>query len=50
VPAATATEPALDLAGLYVWNWYGWGGPGTVGYTPRGKPAAAEIKQLFEAM
>jgi hypothetical protein len=50
VPAATATEAALDLAGLYVWNWYGWGGPGTVGYTPRGKPAAAEIKQLFEAM
>jgi hypothetical protein len=47
---AVPTEPGLDLAGLYVWNWYGWGGPGTVGYTPRGKPAAAEIKQLFEAM
>jgi hypothetical protein len=51
-PNAPPTDPApaLELAGLYVWNWYGWGGPGTVGYTPRGKPAAAEIKQLFEAM
>jgi hypothetical protein len=48
VPAAQDFE--LDLAGLYVWNWYGFGGPGTVGYTPRGKPAAAEISKLFEAM
>jgi hypothetical protein len=40
----------LELAGLYVWNWYGWGGPGTVGYTPRGKPAAVEISKLYGAM
>lgn len=38
------------LAGLYVWNWYGYGGPGTLGYTPRGKPAEAEVKQLLEAL
>jgi hypothetical protein len=40
----------VELGGLYVWNWYGWGGVGTVGYTPRGKPAAGEVRQLFEAM
>lgn len=43
-------ESALDLAGLYVWNWYGFGGPETASYTPRGKPAAGEIKRLFEAL
>jgi hypothetical protein len=48
--AAPAGSDELDLGGVYVWNWYGWGGPGTVGYTPRGKPAAAEISKLFEAM
>jgi hypothetical protein len=40
--------PSLD--GLYVWNWYGFGGPGTIGYTPRGKPAESEIRALFEAL
>jgi hypothetical protein len=49
-PTSGAPGEDLDLAGLYVWNWYGWGGPGTVSYTPRGKPAAAEISRLFEAM
>jgi hypothetical protein len=33
--------------GLYVWNWYGYGGPGTTGYTPRGKPAAAVVRQIL---
>ncbi len=33
--------------GVYVWNWYGFGGPGTTGYTPRGKPAAATVRQLL---
>ena len=37
---------ALD--GVYVWNWYGWGGPGTTGYTPRGKPAELEVRQLLQ--
>jgi hypothetical protein len=36
------------LEGAYVWNWYGWGGPGSVGYTPRGKPAAEEVRKLLE--
>jgi hypothetical protein len=35
------------LDGLYIWNWYGYGGPGTTGYTPRGKPAAKTVKQLL---
>jgi hypothetical protein len=40
--------PSLD--GLYVWNWYGFGGPGTIGYTPRGKPAESELRALFEGL
>jgi hypothetical protein len=35
------------LEGVYVWNWYGWGGPATTGYTPRGKPAEQEVRQLL---
>jgi hypothetical protein len=49
-PQDAAAMAQLELAGLYVWNWYGYGGPGTSGYTPRGKPAAAEIQQLFQSM
>ena len=44
------TEPLAARArldGLYIWNWYGYGGPGTTGYTPRGKPAAMTIKQIL---
>jgi hypothetical protein len=41
-------SPSLD--GAYVWNWYGWGGPSSVGYTPRGKPAAQEIALLLEGL
>jgi hypothetical protein len=37
--------PAFD--GLYVWNWYGYGGPGTTGYTPRGKPALGTVRQIL---
>ena len=33
--------------GVYFWNWYGWGGANSRGYTPRGKPAADEIRALF---
>jgi len=43
---AWAGSPALD--GVYVWNWYGWGGAGTTGYTPRGKPAELEVRQLLQ--
>jgi hypothetical protein len=45
---AWAGAPAL--AGIYVWNWYGYGGPTSVSYTPRGKPAAEEVKALLEAL
>ena len=41
-----AKNPALD--GAYVWNWYGFGGPTSVGYTPRGKPAEAEVRRLLQ--
>ncbi len=43
-----AGAPALE--GLYVWNWYGWGGPATTGYTPRGKPAELEVRRLLEEL
>jgi hypothetical protein len=39
--------PSSLLDGLYVWNWYGYGGPGSGGYTPRGKPARQEIERLL---
>jgi len=35
------------LDGIYVWNWYGYGGPATTSYTPRGKPAATTVRQLL---
>jgi hypothetical protein len=38
------------FAGFYVWNWYGYGGAATTSYTPRGKPAAAEVKRLLESL
>ena len=44
------TEPLAARAridGLYIWNWYGYGGPATTSYTPRGKPAAATVRQIL---
>lgn len=35
------------FAGAYFWNWYGWGGAGSGGYTPRGKPAVGEMRGFF---
>jgi len=35
------------LSGAYFWNWFGWGGPTSVEYTPRGKPAAQEIASWY---
>ena len=43
----TAWEGASSLGGVFFWNWYGWGGASSRGYTPRGKPAAEEIQQWF---
>ncbi|HXU63907.1 MAG TPA: hypothetical protein VN962_19550 [Polyangia bacterium] len=45
---AWSDSAALD--GLYIWNWYGYGGPGTTGYTPRGKPAEAEVRALLQSL
>jgi hypothetical protein len=39
--------PSTLLDGLYVWNWYGYGGPTSSGYTPRGKPAREEVERLL---
>jgi hypothetical protein len=41
---------AASLDGLYVWNWYGYGGATSTGYTPRGKPAEAEVRGLLESL
>lgn len=46
---ADAWTGAEALRGAYFWNYYGWGGPSSIGYTPRGKPAAAEITRYFRA-
>lgn len=40
---------APSLHGFYVWNWYGYGGPGTTSYTPRGKVAAEVVRRLLTA-
>jgi hypothetical protein len=42
--------PGLKFAGAYVWNWYGFGGPGTTSYTPRGKPAVEELRRLLQEL
>jgi hypothetical protein len=50
---ASASPPgraAWPLAGLYIWNWYGWGGPGSISYTPRGKPAAEEVRRILREL
>jgi len=39
--------PATLFGGVYFWNWYGWGGATSRGYTPRGKPAADEMRAFF---
>lgn len=37
------------LQGVYFWNWFGWGGPKSREYTPRGKPAAKVICDYYGA-
>jgi hypothetical protein len=44
-----AFEGATYLEGVYFWNWFGWGGPRSREYCPRGKPAAAVICEWFGA-
>lgn len=38
-------DPALE--GLYLWSWFGAGGPADTGYTPRGKPAEAVLRRWW---
>lgn len=45
--AAWTTPAAPELLGAYFWNWYGWGGSASRGYTPRNKPAAAVLRRYF---
>jgi hypothetical protein len=44
---APSSRGSSALAGVYFWNWYGWGGEHSRGYTPRGKPAVDEIRAFF---
>lgn len=44
---AAVWRGTAGLAGVYFWNWYGWGGKASGGYTPRGKPAAEVIRRYF---
>jgi hypothetical protein len=36
---------ALD--GIFFWNWFGKGGPQDGGYTPKGKPAEAVLREWY---
>jgi hypothetical protein len=38
------------LSGAWIWNWFGWGGATSKEYTPRGKPAAAEVARVFRLL
>lgn len=40
---STAAEASF-VDGVYLWNWFGVGGPNDSGYTPRGKPAAEVLR------
>ena len=44
---ATVWSGAAVLRGVYFWNYYGWGGRASRGYTPRHKPAAEEMERYF---
>jgi hypothetical protein len=48
--AAAFSPPPPWLGGFYVWNWYGWGGASSRGYTPRGKPAQAAVESLLRGL
>lgn len=44
---ATTWAGSPMLRGVYFWNYYGWGGRASRGYTPRHKPAADEMERYF---
>ncbi|MBK6847028.1 MAG: hypothetical protein IPG96_05580 [Proteobacteria bacterium] len=43
----SAWSDVPELAGVFVWDWYGDGGPSDRGYTPRGKPAQRVLEAWF---
>jgi hypothetical protein len=43
-PPLASSHARLD--GLYIWNWYGYGGPGTTSYTPRASPRPSPLADL----
>ena len=45
---AWAGEPKLE--GVTIETWHGPGGNSSAGFTPRGKPAEAEVKKLLESL
>jgi len=44
-----SAAPPERFGGVYFWNWYGWGGATSRGYTPRDKPALDELRAFFAA-
>lgn len=43
-----AGHPAIQ--GIYLWNWFGPGGDLDGDYTPRGKPASAEMRRMYQTL
>ena len=46
---AEAWTGSTVLRGVYFWNYFGFGGRSSGGYTPRHKPAAQELERYFLA-
>lgn len=44
---ARVWRSAPYLRGVYLWNWFGHGGPRSGEYTPRGKPAARVLCEMY---
>jgi beta-mannanase len=42
-----AWSDTRELRGIYFWNWFGFGGAEDTNYTPRGKPAAAIVRDWY---
>lgn len=38
-----------ELQGVFIWNWFGFGGRKDADYTPRGKPSAEVIRRWFRS-
>lgn len=49
VGVALAEIERADIRGGFLWNWFGFGGDRSFGYSPRGREAAAVVKVAFGA-